>query len=214
MSWPSASDLQTRLAAAQVTMPDGSAVPASIASAALMAAAISKFEELTGWVPFEGATETRPFDPPGRAPMGVTHGGGNFILPLNNGLISVTTLTVQSVAKTANSDFWLMRSRPDMPAWGIRFAVPVWGPPQCISIAGSWGRMATADELAMEAVLNIALQMVCQMIRDGFATSPAEWKEADVSERMSIENIAKLGDGFGALAEPVINLYKRVTVGF
>lgn len=215
MSWPVGTNLQARLAAAQVLMPDGSAVPASIASNALMLAAVRRFEELTGWVPFEGATQTRLFDAPGRAPGAYgSSGGGGMILNLNGGLISVTTFAVSGVTKTEGTDFWLLRARPDMPAWGIRLNVPIFGPAQCVSIAGSWGRMAAADELAYEAVLNLGAQMAVQSILDGFFAMPLENREADVSEKFSADGLKALGSGFAAIAEPVIALYRRVTVGF
>lgn len=205
MSWPSASDLQARLAAAQVSMPDGSAVPASIASAALMTAAVRRFEEATGWVPFEAASQTRSFDPPS---------GGSLILPLAGGLLSVSSLTVRGQSLTEGEDFWLQRSRPDMPAWGVRFLAPPGGPAQAIEIEGEWGRMEEADELAREAVLNLAAQMAVRAVADGYLSAPEQWREADVSESFSAASLGALGTGFASMAEPVIALFRRVTVGF
>ncbi len=214
MPWPDGSDLEAYLAASQVEMPDGSAVPATIASDALMAAAAILFGEKTGWVPFIGEEQTRTFDPPGRPinGLGSTGGGGN-ILRLNAGLLSVSSLTIGGVAKTEGTDFYLMRHRPDMPAYAIRFRSVVYGEPGDISIEGDWGRMADSDDAANQAVLNLGAQMACYAIRDGIGSGGISWDEADVKERFSVEMVQKLGDGFGAIAAPFIDLYRRVTVG-
>lgn len=202
MSWPTAADLQARLAAAGVSMPDGSAVSADLASAAMMSAAVRRFEETTGWVPFEAATQTRTYEP---------RSSGSLIMAFDGGLLTIDTLTVGGTELVEGDDFWLQRSRPDMPAWGVRFLVV---PSATVTVSGEWGRMEVADELAREAVLNLAAQMVIRSIADGFATSPVEWREADVAESFSLSGLSALGSGFAAMVEPVVALFRRVTVGF
>lgn len=215
MSWPTSSDLQDYLAAGGVTMPDGSAVSALVASDALIGAAVTLFEESTGWVPFIGDTQTRYFDPPGYPINGLgSWGGGGVVLKLGAGLISVSSLTIAGVTKTENTDFWLIRgTRPDMPAFAIRFRLVVYGNPRDIAITGEWGRMADSDDLANQAVLNLAAQMACRSIVDGFRSVPSEQREADVAEKWDADNIASIGEGFGAVAAPLIQVYKRKTVG-
>lgn len=217
MSWPTNTEIVAYLAANQIVMPDGSAISASQATAVRVLAAIRRFEELTGWVPFEGVVQTRTFDPPGlSAGYLATPRGGSRKLDLGAGLISVTSVQIQNATLTQGTHYWLKRFSADTsrPYEFIEFLMPVVGPPQSITIAGTWGRMATADDLAKEAVTKLAAGMVLSGVRESFAQSgDVEWKEADVSERGSIELYKSIGKTFEDEAVAIAGLYKRATVG-
>lgn len=217
MAWPTNTEIVAFLAANQIVMPDGSAISATQVTAARVAAAVTMFEQLTGWTPFEGVTQTRTFDPPGFVPgYMATPRGHARTLHLDAGLISVTSVEVQNTALTIGQHYWLKRMGPDLskPYEVIEFLMPIAGLPQIIEIQGVWGRMAAADDLAKEAVTKLAASLVLTGLRESFAQmGDVEWKEADVSERGSIELYKTIGKSFEAEAKEIAGLYKRVTVG-
>lgn len=217
MAWPTNTDIVAFLAANQIVMPDGSAISTTQVTAARVAAAVKRYEELTGWVPFEGVAQTRTFDPPGlMAGHLATPRGGSRMLELGAGLLSVTSVANQNATLTLNQHYWLKRMSADQskPYEAIEFLMPVIGLPQSITIVGVWGRMVAADDLSKEAVTKLAAAMVLSGVRESFAQiGDVEWKEADVSERGSIELYKTIGKTFEDEATAIAQLYKRVTVG-
>jgi len=217
MSWPTNTDIVAFLAANQIVMPDGSAISTTQVTAARVAAAVKRFELLTGWIPFEGVTETRTFDPPGlNAGYLATPRGGGRMLSLGAGLISITSVQVQNATLTQGQHYWPKRLGPDSsrPYEVIEFLTPIIGLPQSISITGTWGRMAAADDLAKEAVTKLAAAMVLSGVRESFSQiGDVEWKEADVSERGSIELYKTIGKTFEDEAAAIAQIYERKTVG-
>lgn len=154
-AWPVNSDVQARLTASGLTTTVNTA-----RLDIMIAAAVGWWERETGYLPFKAATQTRTYDPPGSVSgaYAATKGGGK-VLRLDCGIVSLTSLSISTVTKTINSDFWLKPANANdagKPYEWIEFLGPVYGLPDAISIVGSWGYASTIPELAWQSVLDLA----------------------------------------------------------
>lgn len=213
-NWADDEAVKDFLTASGVLMPDGSALPASLFDGQALAA-IKLIEQITGWQPFEGTVQTRVYDPPGRN-LGFGRRGGSDLLNLNAGLLRLDGLAVNGETLTEGQHFWIVGAEPAYPAWGIKFWRPMIGSLQSITITGLWGRDETVSELVRHIQIKLAAASALTGIREAWATSnPVEWKDADVSERRSVEILSQIGEGFREEAMRLLESsgLKRVQVG-
>lgn len=130
-----------------------------------VAAAVADFEDLTGRTPFlveaDADPVTRKFTPPGPRPVGSRYGGGRR-LELDNGLYSVTSVTIGVTATsdgtvlTLGTDYWLCPSNSptrSQPYEWIEFRNPVYGEKDSIEVAGLWGWWITIPDQVYEGIL-------------------------------------------------------------
>lgn len=128
-----------------------------------MNAAIELWNTKTGWVPYLAETQTRYYDPPGphvsRNVVAVYRGGG-YILELDSGLISITSLSIStSTDYVENVDFTLRPSNALLSGEAyteIEFKWSMTGMPNSIQIIGLFGRVTTVPDDVWEAILGMA----------------------------------------------------------
>lgn len=116
--------------------------------ATLLDNAITRWEDLTGYVPFLAVAGTRYFDPP-----------DGCILSLNTGLVTFTSLTIAGVAYTNATHFYLKQTisqDQDYPYDTVEFTFPVYGVPATIAITGSFGFTATISAEVNECIKRLA----------------------------------------------------------
>lgn len=213
-AWPINTDVNARIAAAGLTAPSDTA-----RTDVFIAAAVEWWNQQTGYNPFRGATGTRVFDPPGSISGHFANPiGGGSVLMLDNGIVTLTSLSINGVAKTLGTDFWM---KPDNAAgegrpWEmVKFAYPIFGTPQTISIVGVWGFCAAAaiPELAWQSVLDVAAGAYCvpeiaQALAPGGMTG---WKEDDVEEDYTKPVAREFLKAF-EMAKSVAEMYHRTAV--
>ncbi len=206
---PLAPDLAELLAGAGLTAPS-----VSERMDGFCASALAQFGRETGYTPFLAASATRYFDPPGyHSGPYAGRRGGERILRLDNGLVSVSALTIGGESKTVNEDFWLRPS--NNPAGGkpyewIEFYSPVFGTPNCISITGVWGYASTLPADAWHGILYLAAVMVTTEIKEGRLQGLISWKDGESAESRGEQNLQKLGENFQGQADKRISMFKRV----
>lgn len=208
-SWPSTTDLTSFLGAIS-----GLTYSSGLVTSSRVTAAVRWLERETGWIPFQGASATRTFDPPGSgASYLANYKGGERFLRLDAGLVSVTSMTVGTTAFTEGTDFWLMGN--SAPYQVIEFAVPVLGAARSVSIVGVWGFCAAASipDDAWQAVLYHAAGEVMLFDKQAKLQKAVEWKIGDASKRYGFENTNQLGQSFLDDAKMIASQFKRVTVG-
>lgn len=101
-TYPTGTDLQVFLVSASLISNPPTPAQGFMDYHSAMLAAVDEFERLTGYTPFlsDGTSTPRTFDGP-----------GSPILPLNAGLLSLTSLTINTTPYTQNQQFVL--SPPD-----------------------------------------------------------------------------------------------------
>lgn len=205
-AWPVITDIDDAYTSAGLTP------PSDRRKTIMLAAAIDMFSRATGYNPFLAGTQTRYFDPPGplRSPGML---GGGFVLRLSNGLVSVSSLTIAGVSKTADTDFFLKPyNAPNdfKPYERIKFACAVYGQPKSIVITGAWGYGAAIPDDAWLGVLDLACAM-CRPEVDMALTPGAviKWNIRDKGETLS-ENATKALNEWVETANTAIRLFLRV----
>lgn len=143
-------------------------LPTSLAGVA--DSAKEEWERDSGFMPWIGQADlTRYFDPP-----------VGYILDLNGGLASLTTLTIAGQGLTEGQDYYLepVNAFPLAPWTYIRFAYNVYGEAQSIEVTGKWGyRVAGSNAVPQDvydAVLRRAASKALAVLSgsSGVATSP------------------------------------------
>jgi hypothetical protein len=217
-AWPTAAELTALFTGLGLAVPDG--VDLEIHANA----AVAEWDRRTGYQPFlSGASATRRFDPPnsGRVPGFWTYRGGRKILDLRAGVTAVTQVSAYVSADdsgtelTVDEDYWLLplnAAERSSPYTQIEFRSPKFGQAASIEVTGTWGFADTVPDDAYLAVLNYAAANVLSVIREALMAGVVEWKEGDISERSSIENIAKLGEGWRAEFDKAVRRYRRVVL--
>lgn len=149
-AWPSGEDLKTlMIAEGHVT----SALFTTDFYQRKIDVAVATWDQLTGWSPYlsTGTSSTKTLDP-----------NGSKILQLPTGILSLTSLVVNDVTYTQDTDFWLQGSDTVFPNHYVLFASGVSGLPKTIEITGTWGFSTTVDSIAYEAILNWASARVIE----------------------------------------------------
>jgi len=141
--------------------------------------AATRFGRVTGYTPFlANATDVlRKFDPPGPTIDGTRYGwrtrGGQRILRLDNGLVSLTSVTTNvdpqnaGTVRVLGTDFFLRPTNAvaeGRPWQEIEFTVPVWGIQESIHILGKWGYGATVPDDAWDAMIYMAAGRIVPQI--------------------------------------------------
>jgi len=160
-AYPAAEDLAALLAATGLTVPDALDFEAKVADAK------DEWEQRTDWLPYLAGAEdsARAFDPPGYA----WGGGGGHTMNLGAGLVSLTSVTIDSAADwttngvlTRGTDFVLLPSNATAqkrPYTSIRFARPVYGGAESVVILGRWGRVAELEDNVWNSILGYAASL-------------------------------------------------------
>ena len=209
MAYPTNTNLETLLTSLGIPAPSG------LDTSSIIAQAIFAWEQGTGYVPFISTNATRYYDPPGFTDSFYNNvKGGTRLLKLDCGLLTLTSLTIGGVTKTAGTDFQLMPyNNPAMskPYEWIKFAAPVYGQAKSVVVVGDWGRVSTvvAGDAVFQAVLTIALGF--SMGIAGFKISGGSilWEEGDVKEEFGTEIYSVLKQNVDA-ARNTLSMYTRV----
>lgn len=162
------------------------------------------FENNTGRTVL-AVTGTRYYDPP-------TNSKG--ILPLNDDLMTVTSVTLAGSALVANTDYWLYPydgGADRSPYNRIQFAQPypfalVAANRRSLVIMGTWGYATSVLQDAFDAELCLAAIALSGGLLLGRFSGATEWREGDVSQK---NDTTSLRQGWKARADMVVNSYKR-----
>jgi hypothetical protein len=168
--------------------------------------ALAIWENETGYKPFfKGASTSYFYDPPGPNQKGQNRGGARR-MPLKRGFTAVTAVALYitpadavGTVQTAGTDYRLIPYNAiadNQPFTAIEFTFPVWGQPASVKVTGPPGYAEVAPADAWYGILKIGAGLAATAIREGLSQGVVEWKEDDVMERMSIENIQKFGSGW------------------
>lgn len=153
-------------------------------------AAYLNFQHLTGRK-FIAVTETRRFDPPTNA---------NQTLDLGADIVSVTSLTVNGVAKTEGTDFLLSPQNNDKegrPFFMVEFLTGVFTRPipasqrRCVAINGAWGFSLDVDDLVAECIFAGASILAYPQLALAISKGVMLW--ADKNERVEFSHYADQG---------------------
>ena len=145
MAAPSNADLGALLVAAGVIEESPTSGAEYDVLTRAIAFAVAKLKAETGWNPFEGAAGTRYF----------TADGYNTLF-LDQGLLSLTSVTIDGTTYAVNDDFYLYpanASTDGIPYRELLFVSNISSLMNGVVIVGTWGRMATYDSSATEAIL-------------------------------------------------------------
>jgi len=209
--YPTAADIQGLLTQAGIT-----ADATELATYA--AAAVSEWEQATGWKPFlAGATDqTRRYTP---------EEWGMATLDLGGGLVELTSVVVNDTTLTLTDDFFLEpASAPEdgEPYTWVEFRSRVRGQRQCIEVTGRWGY---CDELPSDVFAAIrakaALLAAEPAVRAALnATTAASGRlrrvtEGDVtheySEGTSVTERRAVFEAWAAQWNTAVTRYRRTT---
>jgi hypothetical protein len=185
-----------------------------------VADARAKWENTTGYKPFLGATQTRYFDPPGphssRSYSQLK--GGRSVLWLDTGLVSVTSVTVDTVAYTQTApgsstlnDYWLEPANaPDdgRPYEQINFWGPVYGLPNSVVVVGTWGFGAAIPDDAFQGMLNDAAAE-CTELPGLVSRGLVNWKRDSITQTFGENPLGSLFERWGRTARNARMRYKR-----
>ena len=212
-SYPADSDIESFIAGCGITVPSGFDFVGSAQ------AAIDEFEDRTGRKPFliDSNDVVLTYDAPGKTAQSRTFwpiSGGGRILNLGLGILSVTSITVNGVTKTANVDY---RLRPynaganEEPYSMIEFTVPIWGPAGAVVITCKRGFATTLTEDVWKGVRALAGAILARDLLQGILWSPSTVKEGD--ETTIQDDSRDIGKGWEIQASAVIERKKLRTVG-
>jgi hypothetical protein len=223
-AYPSASNLQSYLNSL------GLLTTAQVAALNLtdrIAAATDAWEEETGWHPFIKDTSdvSRQFTPPGpnRKP-GLTGRGGGYVLDLDCGLLTVTSIVTgysasptspsAGTTEVAEDDYWLLPEGAPLenrPYTQVEFAASIWGQARSIRITGKWGFCSTLPDDAFQAILRMgALQTADELValRTG---GMIEWEE-EARERYGENPLGKYLERWQSDWDRAVMRYRRIVV--
>lgn len=187
-AYPADADMLTRFTDAGITP------PGSDTRAKALAWAIARWQRRTKWQPFlsDGQQHTYNYDPAAPRQLGRTMlvwKGGAQLLELRQGLISLTSLTIDTTAYTVGTDFWL---RPDgapergRPYEYIEFGMPVYGQDEGIAITGVWGFALQVPDDAFEDILDGAIQKVMPLIAMRESKGRAKRQQGETVEQYAL----------------------------
>ena len=195
----------------------GVSVPSNFIFTGYASAAIAEFEKLTGYEPFfaDGTDRTRKFDPPGATPNArafAMQRGGERVLALQSGIVSVTSLTVSGKTCVLGTDYRLRPANADAkgrPWTWIEFMVPQWGQPDDVLVTGKWGYSLQVPDDAWQAIVRLAACRVAEDILQGIFASPTTQKEGNEVETQ--DSFRELGAAWQAFVDRTIAAYKLTT---
>ncbi len=182
---------------------------------------IDVWERETGYRPFlQGASTSIYYDPPGPNFKGESRGGGR-ILELGRGFTAITAVAVQitptdsaGAVKTVLTDFNLLPYNAvadKAPYTAIEFKYPIWGLPRSVKVTGTPGYSSELPPSVYRAIIKLAGSEVLKTIKEGISQDNVEFKEADITERNSIELIQKLGNTWESEARRVLTRFTLMT---
>lgn len=173
-TYPTDADVQALVQSLGVTLPSGIIFDGSGAAAA------QEWERLTGRIPFlnPSTVTTRTFEVPGAKS---THNsvlpikGGGRRLPLQGGVISISSVTVEGQNKVVGSDVY--PGPVNNPAIGkpydyLEFAVPQYGQIRSVQVTGKFGFSSTLNELQFLSIVRLGAARIMDDVRVMFAANP------------------------------------------
>ncbi len=221
-NWPLVADLQELLTSASAF--DASA---NLDLADLLDQAVEEFESETGYTPFlntNAAESTRYFNAPGPIvrPHATLLGGGRKLF-LSAGVLSISLLAIDGVAKTAGLDYYDGVFQNNGPVTMIEFSDRVFSRPNGISITGVWGYCSTLPKMAFNAVLARAAMKALPLLASrrrvtaegetglvkAIATGPVRTEYA-VSAADKTSDFAALGERFNEDWRRGVNRFRLV----
>lgn len=216
---PTTADLQALLTAAGLISKTPTDLQYLLDLDGALASAKTEWEKRTGWVPFlfapagGGSGETtRRYDPPGNK--------GSYILALDGGLISLTSLLVSvtvdtpaGTALTVDKDFFLQPY--NAPAEGrpyewIEFCSAVRGMPASVRVTGTFGFSASIPDDAFQALLRGAASELGPELAQALSKGQIEWKQGDESAKYGDDPLSAFINGCRSPFERGIGRYRRI----
>jgi hypothetical protein len=176
----------------------GFTVPAAIDMDAIAEQVKDWFESSTGHVPFIATRATRKFDPPGAAGLYSSPRGGGRYLRLDNGIVTLYSLSVSGTVYTVDNHFRL-RPYNKAPRYGVEFYAPFIGPAACISIDADWGFSATLPDGAFNICLNRGAMFTASTLKHLISKGLIEEKIADTAKKWGADPLFGFIEGMKIL---------------
>lgn len=224
---PQPGDLNRLLVSAGMIVAPPSDVQQMLDVETACTAAAAEWSKITGYTPFLGnsADVLRKYDPPGPVVNAVRYGwrsrGGQITLHLDNGLISLTSVTIAvdtnstGTVLTLGRDFYLepANAPTEIAPWDtIRFIMPVWGTLQSVQILGKWGYGVQVPDDAWNAILYMAaFHLLAQLDFSSFGAL-LKWGDADANETYREKPFGNMADLWQARIDRAQNNYLRDVV--
>jgi hypothetical protein len=220
-SLPGPSDATALLA----NLPRPIIIPAGFDVASQCSDAIADWDQRTRYRPFFQTNTTPlavPYDPPGIDNQTLTV-GGQQLLRLKNGLLSITSLYInydptQSGSGdllTQNIDYYLQPGEAPTiqpfpePYTDIKFNTIQRGLPQSVLITGVWGYcQGIVPDDAWLGILDLQCANICNAFSEGLRNGYVTIKDDDTSISRDPKLILQLGMGFRAQGDRRLFRYR------
>lgn len=180
VAWPLAAELTSRLSGLGIA-----SLPTGVVADDMIAAAVSAFEQQTGWVPFLQTTSGSRY----------LHPTFDYVLPLGCGYTAISAVKTgyspsdAGTTLTVNVDYWLepLSARDEnKPYTQIRFNTRQAGQPRSIVVTGTRGYNDTIPEDAWQAVMAYACVGVI-LVKNGYIGPVADVTQGTVKVGYSVE---------------------------
>lgn len=179
--YPTATELRQKLA----TLSEGMdwSVPASFSYADAIDGAIADWENDSGWYPFKAIAFSKTYDPPGMVANEMApQGGGQRVLLLRAPFLTVTSVTMSGQVVPASQYMFRPTGRREH-GWTLRFAYPVYGPANCITVTGTAGYQSVGIPANVyNAVIHRAIYTNADLLKMMISGGLGSWKEGNAEE--------------------------------
>lgn len=216
MPYPTSAQLLAKFSA------EGFTVPAGFDAAGAIAAAIDWWERETGFIPFLNeslAVTTRTYNAPGPFNQALpSSSGGKQVLALDGGLLGAPTITVAGSASAITTlvegtSFWRVLRNNKWPCLAIRFAIPIYGIPNGVSVTGPFGFCSVLPDQAFAGILAYAcyqgfLDLQASTAGPG-AQGLVEQRVGDVVKKWGDHPLGSFGDSMLTKAKASLASFKR-----
>lgn len=177
-AWPTSAEVTSFLTAIGVSLPGAYGVGPEAD------AIVEEVHSLTGWRPFlkQTADSSRTFNPTNASIAGPMRPQGGIIVPLDAGLLELTSVTMQGRVLTLNREFWLEPTNT-RPYNRIRLAFGYFAQPQSIIVTGKWGYREDIPADLWLAMRDLAsYRILSNLPAKQLASALKSWKEGSVDE--------------------------------
>lgn len=207
-NWPTAAEVTSFLTSVGVSLPGGYTVGPEVD------ALVEEVHTLTGWRPFkkEAADSSRTFNPVNASIAGPMRPQGGIIVPLDAGLLELTSVTMQGRVMTLGRDFWLEPTNR-LPYNRIRLAFSYFAQPQSIIVTGKWGYREDIPADLWLAIRDLAAyRILSNLPAKQLASALKSWKEGTVDETYDGKLIQEAVEIRYQTFVNACGRYKRVTI--
>lgn len=207
-AYPEVEDVESQLAAIEVTLPAGFDVEP------YLYAAIKEWEDGTRYWPFLAAEEAEfKYSPPGANDKGELRGGARKLL-LDRGFIAISEVLWGETILTVDEDYRLLPTNApydSRPYTAIELMWTKRGKPDSITITGEPGYCAELPAQVWLAIRDLAAGRALEALKEGILANPTDYKEGDIAEKFDSGLAKSLGATFIKFAQRLMAMYRRLT---